>query len=66
MDRDHGTNVETAAMSRVEGESAGTLLGAALAGVGDQDGNGTAELLAGGPGAADGAGDAWLLRAAGY
>lgn len=62
VDRDHGTSVETGSALKAEGEAASTLLGAALAGVGDQDGNGTAELLAGGPGA----GGAWLLRASGY
>jgi len=66
VDRDHGTNAETGAAMKAEGEAAGALLGTALAGVGDQDGNGTAELLVGAPGAGDGAGGAWLLRASGY
>ena len=48
------------------GEEAGAALGTALAGVGDQDNNGTAEILAGAPGAGSGAGAAYLLRAAGY
>lgn len=64
-DTEEGTDL-TIADIVYTGEEAGAALGSALAGVGDQDGNGTVDVLAGAPGAGGGAGAAYMLRAAGY
>ncbi|MFH1469433.1 MAG: MopE-related protein [Pseudomonadota bacterium] len=50
------------ATARFDGEAAGDALGTSAAVVGDLDGDGWVEVLAGAPGAAGGAGQAWLWR----